>query len=263
VTLLKDNQAVESHNLLSSEGQLSKPTFSYRADVITAFSLGDELVHADGNDLLALQGVEKQLKHNPIGNGGTVSGLNSNPDIVISESRKFTGRSLVRFETPASRRVERRKRMKDEEHFLQKDWRFRGFMEQIKSSFPGADRDKLTDELWKVIPQGYYHSEVEAVGVRGRVLADYVALLDVENVDEEGAMEDLERVRRSWRPSHVVVGGGVDQSSGSLKCERSYGPSHVEDGGGDALLGSSSFQGDRNSPVQSERFRAREGRSQC
>jgi hypothetical protein len=50
-------------------------------------------------------------------------------------------------------------------------------------------------------------------------------------------MEDLERARRFWRPRRVVVGGGVDQSSDSLKCEGSYGPSHVEDGGGDALQG--------------------------
>jgi hypothetical protein len=70
----------------------------------------------------------------------------------------------------------------------------------------------------------------------------------------------LERVRRSRRPSHVVVGGGVDQSSDFLKCERSYGPRHVEDGGGDALQGLSSFQEDRSSPIQFERFGAREGR---
>jgi hypothetical protein len=95
---------------------------------------------------------------------------------------------------------------------------------------------------------------------RGRAI---FRLHDEDNVDGEGAIEDLERIGRSWRPSHVVVGGGVDQNSDSLKCERSYGPSDVEDGGGDTLQGLSCFRGDRSSPVQSERFRAREGPSQC
>jgi hypothetical protein len=63
---------------------------------------------------------------------------------------------------------------------------------------------------------------------------------------------------------YAVVDGGGDahQSTVScdLKCERSYRPSHVEDGGGDALQAQ---ELDRSSPVQSQRFRAGEGSSQC
>jgi hypothetical protein len=224
---------------LGSEGQLSKPNFSYREDVIASFSLGDELMHADDDDLLALRATEKQLEHNLVEIGGTVSGLNSNPDIVISESRKCTACSLVRCETPTFKCVERQKRMRDDELYLQSDWRFRGILEQIKFSVPGPDREKLLDEFWAGAYRNYYLSERDLIGARGRVLAEYIALHDEDNADEEVAMEDLERVRRSWRPSHV------------------------EDGGGTALQGLSSFQGDRSSPVQSERFRAREGRSQC
>jgi hypothetical protein len=231
-------------------------------DVIAAFSLGDELVHADGDDLLALEATEKQLEHTHAEIGGIVSSLNSNPDIMISESRKFTGCSLVRCETPTSKRAERRKRMRDDEPHLHSGWRSRGILEQIKFSFPGPDRGNLIDEFWAGAYQSYYLSEHDLIRARGRVLAEYIALHDEDNADEKGAMEDWERVRRSWRPNHVVVGRGVDQRSDSLKSERSYGPSHVEDGGGDALQGLSSFQGDRSGPVQSKRFRAREGRSQ-
>jgi hypothetical protein len=64
------------------------------------------------------------------------------------------------------------------------------------------------------------------IRVSGRILSDYIALLDEER----------------------------------LECERSSGPSHVVDGGGDALQAG---ELDRSSPVQAQRFRAREGRSQC
>jgi hypothetical protein len=76
--------------------------------------------------------------------------------------------------------------------------------------------------------QGYYLSERDLIRARGRVLSEYIALLDEGNADEEGFIEDLERCRRSWRRSHVDVGGGV------------------------ALQG---LQGDRSSPLQSQAFR--------
>jgi hypothetical protein len=260
---IQDNLAVESHNLSSSEGQLSKPTSSYGADVIAALSLGDELVHADGGDLLALQATGKHPEHSSVENGGIVLSLNFNPDIVIYESKKFTGCSLVRCEIPTSRTSERRQRMRDDEHYLRQDSRFWNILEQVKFSVLGPERIKMIDDFWAGAYRGYYSSERDLIRARGRIPAEYIALHDEDVADEEAATQDLERVRRSWRPSHVVVGGGVDQSSDSMKCERSYGPSHVEDGGGDPLLGTSSFQGDRRSPVQSERFRARDGPSQC
>jgi hypothetical protein len=80
--------------------------------------------------------------------------------------------------------------------------------------------------FWKSAYYRFYPSEMEMIRIRGRVLSDYIALLDEER----------------------------------LECERSSGPSHVEDGGGDGLQVD---QVDRSSPVQSQRFRARGGRSQC
>jgi hypothetical protein len=77
---------------------------------------------------------------------------------------------------------------------------------------------------------------------------------------------ELERCRRASHSSHVVAGGRVALSSlvpYSLKCDRTSGPSHFDDGGGDALQGISIPMGDRSGPVQSERFRAGGGPSQC
>jgi hypothetical protein len=132
-------------------GVASHPSGADYVDVIimcAAFSLGDELVHSDGDDLLAPQVTRKWLEHSSVEIGGIVSGLNSNPDIEISESRKFTGCWLVRCETPTSKRAETRKRMRDDELYLQGDWRFRGILQQIKFSFPGPDREKSLDEFW-------------------------------------------------------------------------------------------------------------------
>jgi hypothetical protein len=79
---------------------------------------------------------------------------------------------------------------------------------------------------------------------------------------EEGAQEELDRIKRDWGSrhfdpdrgwvrsslvpcelgqcrrasysSHVVDGGGVALEPDPLKCERTSGPSHVEDGAGSA-----------------------------
>jgi hypothetical protein len=129
--------------------------------------------------------------------------------------------------------------LKDDELYLQKGWIFPGILGQIKFSIPGPERIKMIDEFWAGVYQSYDLSERDSIWARGRVLAEYIALHDEDDADEEAAIEDLDRVRRSWRPSHVA------------------------DRGGDALLGSSSLQEYRSSPVQSERFRAGGGPPEC
>jgi hypothetical protein len=99
-------------------------------------------------------------------------------------------------------------------------------VDRLRFYGPGPDRTKLVDEFWKSAYYRFNPSEREMIRVRGRVLSYYIALLDEER----------------------------------LECERSSGPSHVKDGGGDALQ---VIQVDRSSPVQSRRFRAGEGPSQC
>jgi hypothetical protein len=114
----------------------------------------------------------------------------------------------------------------------------------------GPEPNKIVDEFWKTAYRDFYLSERDLIRARGRVLSEYLALLD-EEYDRSGL-----KCERSSRPSDVEDGGGDALQSGSschLKCERSYGPSHVEDGGGDALQVD---QVDRSSPVQSQRSRA-------
>jgi hypothetical protein len=88
---------------------------------------------------------------------------------------------------------------------------------------PGSERNKIVDEFWKTACGSFYLSERDLIRARGRVLSEYVALLD-------------EEYGRS-----------------GLECERSFGPSHVEDGGGDALQVD---HVDRSSLVQIQRSRA-------
>jgi hypothetical protein len=66
-----------------------------------------------------------------------------------------------------------------------------------------------------------------------------IALHDEDLLDVSGLSEEKERCRRALCSSHVVEGGG------------------------DALQGISFSEGDRSSPVQSERFRAGGRPSQC
>jgi hypothetical protein len=93
--------------------------------------------------------------------------------------------------------------MRDCEHYLNQDPRFRWITKQVRSLEPGPERWKAVDDFWSTAYDGYYVSEEELIMARGKVLAEYIGLLDEE------------RLRR-------------------LLCERFPGPSHVEDGGGDA-----------------------------
>jgi hypothetical protein len=85
---------------------------------------------------------------------------------------------------------------------------------------PGPERDKVVEDFWKTACSSFYLSERGLIRARGRVLSEYVALLD------------------------------EDRRECGLLCERSSGLRHVEDGGGDALQVD---QVDRSGPVQSRR----------
>jgi hypothetical protein len=84
------------------------------------------------------------------------------------------------------------------EDFLKKDGRFWNVTDQMKFLGPGPERTKIVDEFWKSAYTDFYASEREMIRVRGRVLSDYIGLLDEERLACE----------RSLRPSHVVEGGG-------------------------------------------------------
>jgi hypothetical protein len=139
---IQDNQAVEAHNLQSSEGQLRKPSFLFGVDVIDTSSLGDKSENTRSDDLLALQALGNQLEHSLVGTGETVSSLNLDPEILVSESKTLTNCLLVRAETPTSSFRERRREMADIEHFLSKDWRFSSFVQGLRRTNPGRERNK-------------------------------------------------------------------------------------------------------------------------
>jgi hypothetical protein len=212
------------------------------------------LVHADGDDPLDRQETMSQLncERPTISHGEKRGGAisldqsnhcsNQSTNLQISKSQRFVGCSIVRCEPQISKEQERRARLKDCEYYLRKDSRFRNVTEQAGFFGPGPERTKIVDEFWKTAYSDCYLSEVDLIRARGRVLAEYIALLD-EEYDRSG----LER-QRCYGPSHVVEGGGDAQKSGNssqLECERSYRPSHVEVGGGDALQVD---QVDRSSP---------------
>jgi hypothetical protein len=184
--------------------------------------------------------VERQLKVYPV----------EVLRLKISSAQRFVRCSIVGCEPQISREQERRVRLRDCERYLQHDSRFWYVTDQVRSFGPGAERTKIIDEFWKTAYGDYYLSERDLIRARGRVLSEYIALLD-EEYDRSGL-----ECERSYGPGHVEDGGGDARQSGNsshLKCERSYGPSHVEEGGGDALQVD---QVDRSSPVQSQRSRA-------
>jgi hypothetical protein len=257
-SVIQDNQAVETHNLQSSEGPLRKPTKLFGVDVIATPFRKDNEVNARSDDLLALQALGNQQERSLDEEGDTVSSLNSNLEILVSESKTFTNHLLVRCETPASKFQERRREMLEVEHFLDKDFRFSGFGGQFKSLDPGPIRDQWFEGFLKGIWR-WHHKGDDLFQERMWQICRFIALYDEELSDKSGRFEEKERCRRAMCSSHVVAGGGVALSSlvpYSLKCERASGPSHVDEGGGDALQGISYSSGDRSSPVQSERFRA-------
>jgi hypothetical protein len=132
---IQDNQAVETHNLQSSEGQLGKPSSSVEVDVIATSCHVPELGNARSDDLLALQFSEGQLEHDLLGKAEVVSSLNLEPKILVSASR-YTNCSLVKCETPPCSFQERRREMKEIKHFLKKDSRFCKIIQRIRETGP-------------------------------------------------------------------------------------------------------------------------------
>jgi hypothetical protein len=123
-------------------------------------------------------------------------------------------------------------------------------MDQVRFFPPSPERTKIVDEFWKTAYTNYYFSERDLIRTRGRLLSEYIGLLD-EDYEQSGL-----ECETFFGPSQVEDGSSdahQSENSSHLKCERSYGPNHVEDGGGDALQGD---QVDRSSPVQSQRSRA-------
>jgi hypothetical protein len=63
----------------------------------------DDNVDARSDDLLALQAMGNQPEHDLSGKAEVVSSLNSEPEVLVSESKTFTNCLSVRAETLTSR----------------------------------------------------------------------------------------------------------------------------------------------------------------
>jgi hypothetical protein len=134
--------------------------------------------------------------------------------------------------------------MAEIEHFLNQDWRFKGYVDGLKSVDPGPDRDAWLDKFFKgVYKYGHYKGEEIMIGQRVYQACVYVTLYDEDCADSEGLAKESEDLRKSWKSSFFdpVRGKWVHTSYVPYdpkklgQCERTFGPSHVEYGGGDAL----------------------------
>jgi hypothetical protein len=175
-SVIQDNQAVETHNLQGSEGQLRKPTKLFGVDVIATPIRKDNEVNARSDDLLALQVLGNQLEHNLSGKDEVVSSLNLDPEILVSESRTFTNRLLVRCETPTSCFQERRREMAEIEHFLDNDFRFSGFAGQFKGFSSGSSRDQWLEGFLKGIWR-WHHEGDDLFQERGWQVCRFIACM--------------------------------------------------------------------------------------
>jgi hypothetical protein len=242
-SVIQDNHSVESHNVHSGEGQLRKPTASFGVDVIATPSIMDDKVNARSDDLLALQAMGTQPKHDLSGKAEVVSSLNSNPEISVSRSKTFTNCLVVRAETPTSRFQERRKEMAEIEHFLDQDWRFKGSVDGLKRVQPGQQRHDWFDQFLKgrVYKSGFYKDEKIMIQQRAYQACVYIALYDEDLADAGGLAKEVEDLSVQWKSSIADPVRGwvscsyVPSEPKMGQCERTLGPSHVDDGGGDAL----------------------------
>jgi hypothetical protein len=211
---IQDNLAVESHNLQSSEGQLRKPSSSVRVVVIATHCFMPELGNARSDDLLASQVLGNQLERDLSDQEEVVSSLNSQPEISVSASKKFTNCSLVRCETPSSRFDERRREMDEIEHFLKQDFKFSGFVRQLMGYSPGKERDDWLLEFYKGVYRGHnFKADQVLFNERCSQLGRYIDLYDEECADEQGLLDNLDRMRKDRGSCHFVPGRGRVYSS--------------------------------------------------
>jgi hypothetical protein len=289
---IQDIQAVETHNLQSSEGQLRKLTELFGVDVMATPSFEHNEVNARSDDLLALQ-TEQRLEHDLSGTAEVVSSLNPDLEISVSKSQKFTNCILARpvAPTPPSRFQERRQEMEEIGYFLKKDPRFYTFPYLIHPTSPGKGREDWLLNFFREVYRHHNFKEDQALfEERCRAAGQYINLMDEDNVDEGVIQEEIKLIDRDYHssyfdpdrgwvhvsyvpynvgqcertsgPSHVVDGGSDALEPDPMKSERTSGPSHVEDGGGDALQRVRGVGGQEYSGAVSA-FPCRFGPSQC
>jgi hypothetical protein len=154
--------------------------------------------------------------------------------------------------------------MAEIEHFLDQDWRFKGFVDGLKRVNPGQERHDWFGIFMKgVYRYGFYKDEKIMIQQRACQACVYITLYDEDSADSEGLPKELEDLRIQWKSKFFdpVRGRWVSRSCVPYdpkklgQCERTSGPSHVEEGGGDALQRKSQDK-DRSSRNRIQRFHA-------
>jgi hypothetical protein len=163
-------------------------------------SVGGALVTLD---LLNKGKVIRTDPKKPAGNKRPLSSMAAQEEVTVEKSTRFTGCFIVRGQFQTTRDQERAQELRDCEHYLKQDLRFQEVTSRMEVLGPGPERNEVLERFWGSAYSKYPPNQREQFRSRGKVLAEYIGLLDEE------------RLRRSL-------------------CERSPGPSHVEDGGGDA-----------------------------
>jgi hypothetical protein len=171
----------------------------FQSQLNNELSVGGAMVSID---LLNRGKPIRTFPNRPAGNMRPLAQMSSQDGVTIEKSMKYTGCFIVKGQYQVLRDHERLQELRDCEHYLEQDSRFKEITHQVRTLEPRPERFKAVDEFWNTAYSKVQRGEKESLRSRGKVLAEYIGLLDEE------------RLRRSL-------------------CERSPGPSHVEDGGGD------------------------------
>jgi hypothetical protein len=154
-------------------------------------------------DLLTKGRLIQTFPNLPAGNMRPLDMMAAQEEVTVEKSMRCTGCFIIKGQYQATKDQERLQKLRDCKHFLDQDRRFQEVTRLVETVEPGRERVKVIDDFWNSAYGRFQWEEREMLRIRGKVLAEYIGLLDEE------------RLRRSL-------------------CERSPGLSQVEDGGGDA-----------------------------
>jgi hypothetical protein len=87
--------------------------------------------------------------------------------------------------------------MKDLEHYLGLDWRFREILETVTSLAPGSHGEAVIGDFWRFVYSGDYTSELDLLRARAKALAEYIGALEKERsiVDQVLVFREVPRRR--------------------------------------------------------------------
>jgi hypothetical protein len=76
---------------------------------------------------------------------------------------------------------EQLEKLRDLDHYLTQNGRFRGILFQIKHMPPGRKRDRTIENFWISVYNGYHVGDLDSLQYRGHALSEYLSTLDEMN----------------------------------------------------------------------------------